>query len=436
MGTGTGKTLTSLKRVCANPTSKLLIVCPHNVLEQWEDVITSNFSDVKILHIKKELSAANKNLCIKNATNYNIIIVNFEILIKLPVLSSIVSDNWTIIIDESHRIKGMGNKTKRDKDGEKVSGRVKATSAALVLSDKTPWKIILTATPTQGNFGGYIDYYTQLKFLGYIDMTFEEFKKRYAVEMNMSIPGVPFPIPKIVGYKNISEIDSLLKLSCRYYKSKFGDFEPQHNKIMVTKSTKYARMVSSKVYDEIVLNNSARRRIAVKTMTTGTIIGKDLYGKDYIYVDNTIKLDWLEDFLKDTNETVAIYYQYNVELDALKALTKKLGKKTICINGATKNSYAEINHKNYDVMLGQYQAASQSLDGLQKKCHIMVLFSMPESSMLYTQSLGRINRDGQEQVPMYYYLIMKGTIDEQIYEMIEQKVEFSEAVLEGLTLKC
>jgi len=35
---------------------------------------------------------------------------------------------------------------------------------------------------------------------------------------------------------------------------------------------------------------------------------------------------------------------------------------------------------------------------------------------------------------MYYYLIMKGTIEEQIYAMIEQKVEFSEAVLEGLTL--
>lgn len=435
MGTGTGKTLTSLMRVCNNPTSKLLIVCPHNVLEQWQDVITSNFTGVKILEIKKSWSAEVKNNFIKVEKGYNTIIVNFEILSKLEVLSSIIDENWTIIIDESHRIKTMGNKTKRDKDGEKVSGRVKATSAALKLADNTPWKIILTATPTQGNFGGYIDYYTQLRFLGYTDMTYEQYKKYYAVEFKMAIAGVPFPVPKIVGYKHTEEIDTLLRLCCRYYKSKFGDFEPQHNKILVAKAPNYARTVSSKVYEEIVLNNSARRRIAVKTLTTGTIIGKDLYDKDCIYTDNTIKLDWLEDFLNDTKETVAIYYQYNVELASLKALMKKLGKKTIVINGATKNAYGEINNKTYDVMLGQYQAASQSLDGLQHKCHIMILFSMPESSTLYTQSLGRINRDGQPQVPMYYYLIMRGTLDEKIYEMIEQKVEFSEAVLEGLMLK-
>ena len=105
------------------------------------------------------------------------------------------------------------------------------------------------------------------------------------------------------------------------------------------------------------------------------------------------------------------------------------------INGATKDAYREINNKDYDVMLGQFQSASQSLDGLQKKCHIMIMFSMPESSLLYKQSLGRINRDGQEKVPMYYYLIMEKTIDVDIAEMIKNKIEFSEETLERIVIK-
>ncbi len=35
---------------------------------------------------------------------------------------------------------------------------------------------------------------------------------------------------------------------------------------------------------------------------------------------------------------------------------------------------------------------------------------------------------------MYYYLVTKGTIESDIYNMIEQKVEFSEEVLNKLLL--
>ena len=400
----------------------------------------ANFSEITVLQFGKNKSAKAKNDLLLSETGYNVVIVNFEIVTKLFNLCDILNDSWTIIVDESHRIKGVGNKTKKSKEDpeKKVSGRVKVTESVLALGDYTPWKIILTATPTQSNFGGYIDYYAQLKFLGYVDLTYEQFKSRHCIITKTSIPGVPFPLPKIIGYKDTTEIDTILKLSCKYYESKFGDFEPQHNKIFIEKAPNFARMHREKVYQEIVLNNGARSRIAQKTMATGVVMGKDLYGKDYIYEDNTLKLDWVEDFLKDTNETVAIYYQYNVELDSLKALCKKLGKRVITINGKTKDAYHEINERDYDIMLGQYQAASQSLDGLQYKCHIMILFSMPESSILHTQSIGRINRDGQPHVPMYYYLIMNGTLDVSINEMIEQKIFFSEEVLEGmaLTLKC
>ena len=435
MGTGTGKTLTSLFRFKENPTDKLLVVCPHNVLGQWKSVINSNFSDLHILQFKKSWSADRKNKELLNNNSVNCVIVNFEILHKMTNLNLIIDDNWTIIIDESHRIKDATMKKYKQPDGTRKREVTKVTGAALSLGLLTPWKIILTATPTQGMYGGYIDFFAQLKFLGYIDYNLATFKDRFVMETKKQIWGIPYPVPVITGYKNTSKIDNLLKLSCRYYESKFGDFEPQHNEIKIDKCSSYNKTKREREYKEILLNNSPRNRIGLKTLTTGTIMGRDFYGEKYTYEDNTNKIDWIKDFLKDTDETVCIYYQYNVELYALEALMKSLKKRYVIVNGKTENPYEEINNKDYDVMLGQFQSASQSLDGLQYKSHIMIFFSMPESSLYYKQSIGRINRDGQEKVPMYYYLIMDKTIDVKIWEMIQNKVEFSTETLERLMIE-
>ena len=90
--------------------------------------------------------------------------------------------------------------------------------------------------------------------------------------------------------------------------------------------------------------------------------------------------------------------------------------------------------KEFDVVIGQYEAFGESLDGLQYKCHLMVFFSMPDSSRAYRQSLGRIDRIGQTEMPVYYHLVMTKTIDEKIYEMVNNKVEFSEKDLNELTI--
>jgi hypothetical protein len=142
----------------------------------------------------------------------------------------------------------------------------------------------------------------------------------------------------------------------------------------------------------------------------------------------------LREFLEDTDEVVTIFYQYNVEKDLIVELLHNLGKSFVLVNGDTKDKYNEINNKTYDVVVGQYQAMSESLDGLQHKSHIMVMYSLPESSLTYKQALGRIDRIGQTKVPMYYYLVMKDTIDQSIYHLIEQKIEFSEETLDKLAV--
>lgn len=430
MKTGSGKTITSLARVMENETDNLLVICPQKVITQWQDVIKKH-TDIIPIDYKLSMTAKKKNDLFNdylkdNSIKKHCVVVNFDIIDKITCLDNYINDNWTIIVDESHKIKNMGT----------VKAPVKATHRCLQLGELTQYKIILTATPTEKEFGGYIDLYSQLKFLGYIDYSETYFKNNYCYIDKIQIPGMPFPIKKIIGY-NIEKIERdlrpILNATCRYYAPKYGDYEPQMIEVNIPKAKSYAKLLKERAYKEIIFDNVSAMRIGKKSLIGGKITGTNEYGDRFSYDDNNEKASWLEEFLSNTDEVVSVLYCYNVEKEKIIEVCDKLKKKYIIINGDVVDKPAELK-KDFDVVIGQYQAFSESLDGLQYKCHLMVFYSMPDSSLSYKQSLGRIDRIGQENVPTYYHLIMEGTIDEKIYDMLKNKVEFSEKELNNLSI--
>ncbi len=195
MKTGSGKTITSLARVEQNGTKNLLVICPQKIITQWWEVLEEH-TDFKILNYNLRITAKVKNELIEYFISNNIaskkcIVINYEILDKVKSIDRFINEDWTIIVDESHKIKNMGTTRKP----------VIATKRCLELGERTPYKIILTATPTEKENGGYIDLYSQLRFLGYIDYTESYFKNNFCYISKLQLPGMPFPIPKIVGYK-------------------------------------------------------------------------------------------------------------------------------------------------------------------------------------------------------------------------------------------
>ena len=424
MGTGTGKTLTSLARFEQNPTKNLLVICPQKIITQWWEVL-DNHTDLKPLKYNLKDSVEHKNNIISDylsddSNPHKCIVVNFEIISKLD-LDWAINEDWTIIIDESQKIKNIGS----------IRNPVKATRKCLELGELTPYKIILSATPTEKENGGYIDLYSQLRFLGYIDYSESYFKSNFCIIDKIQIPGMPFPISKIVGYKlkNINnELKPILNATCRYYVPKYGDYEPQKIKINIPRASNYSKLLRERCYGDIIFDNVSAMRIGKKSLIGGIVTGTNEFGDRFNYDDNSEKADWLEEFLSNTDEVVSVLYCYNVEKEKIVSVCEKLKKKYIVINGEVVDKPAELK-KDFDVVIGQYQAFSESLDGLQYKCHLMVFYSMPDSSLMYKQSLGRIDRIGQEKVPTYYHLIMNSTIDETIYNMLINKIEFSEKIL-------
>lgn len=426
MGTGTGKTYTSLQLMKKFKVDNILVISPHNALKQWKNNIKEHCPEYNVIETKPSWSSARINEELNKIDfegSKNAFVINYEMVFRLASLPRFVDNKWVIILDEMHRIRNYG--TERNPN--------KIVDYVLKLGEKTNYKIGLTATPTQGNYGGYIEYFPQLKFLGYTDLSFTEYYNKYAVWSMKSIAGLPFPIKTIEGYRKTNEIDELLQLIAKRYTPSYGDLEPQFFDIRFDKVKSYNRLLRSQSYKDLAFSNQMRKRIAKKTITTGTIAGKTVLGENKSYVDNTEKLDWLADFLKDVDSKVVVMYQYNVELNALKELAKKLGIKYDVINGSVKDKNAVVT-KDWQVLFGQYQAMSEALDGLQYVTNKMVLFSLPESSLHYKQVLGRIDRLGQTKVPMYYLLVMEGTIDEAIKESIDNKLEFSEETLNRLEI--
>ena len=428
MKTGSGKTLTSLERFSRNPTNNLLVICPQKIVSQWWEVLETN-TDLKPCRYNMSWSSQKKNLSVDKYLHSDIknkcVVINFDIINKIDIKWAL-NDDWTIIVDESHKIKNIGT----------TRSPVKTTAMVLELGKLTPWKIILTATPTEKEYGGFIDFYSQLKFLGYIDYSYQLFKNRYCREEKMQLPGMPFPIKKIIGYRMEyvdKEIKPILKSCCRYYAPKYSDYEPDLIKISIERCPNYPKMLENRAYKEITFDNVSAFRIGKKTLISGVVSGTDEYGVRHLYEDNTLKIDWLEEFLSNTDDIVSILYNFNVEKDLIIKVCEKLKKKYVIINGEIKDKPSELN-KEFDVVIGQYEAFGESLDGLQYKCHLMVFYSMPESSRIYRQSLGRIDRIGQTEMPVYYHLVMTATIDEKIYEMLKNKVEFSILELNLLTI--
>ena len=422
--TGGGKTITSLARVMQNKTNHLLVICPQKVISQWWEVL-DNHTEFNTLKYNLKDSVEHKNNIISDylsdtSNPHKCIVVNFEIISKLD-LDWAINEDWTIIIDESQKIKNIGS----------IRNPVKATRKCLELGEHTPYKIILTATPTEKENGGYIDLYSQLRFLGYIDYSESYFKSNFCIIDKIQIPGMPFPISKIVGYKLKkinNELKPILNATCRYYVPKYGDYEPQKIKINIPRASNYSKLLRERCYGDIIFDNVSAMRIGKKSLIGGIVTGTNEFGDRFNYDDNNEKADWLEEFLSNTDEVVSVLYCYNVEKEKIVSVCKKLKKKYIVINGEVVDKPAELK-KDFDVVIGQYQAFSESLDGLQYKCHLMVFYSMPDSSLMYKQSLGRIDRIGQKEVPIYYHLIMNSTIDETIYTMLKNKIEFSEKIL-------
>ena len=416
MDVGTGKSITSLalyeQKLVQKKCKKLLIVCLCAKLNEWKCDCERFFPFSRVIILDNKKKSKEKFLY----GDFDIAIINFEKTWRYEDLR-LINNDYYIIIDESHKIK---------EPTTKVGKFMKE------ISYLTPYKCILTATP-MGN--GYIDLYNQFYFLGLIGTSYQQFKDDYCNEQLIYYPGMR-PFKKIVGYHHTEELDLLVNKYARYYERKIDDdLVPSEIVIPFELDKNYNKIAKNRVYEDISLDKVTSKRLGLKSLCSGTIMGNALVDANgdlhREYQLNTYKLDWVKSFLEDFNERVVIFYMFDHQRDQLYDMIKKT-KRPVARYCAEYKEEDIFNENDNAVVLVQYKSGSTGIDWL-KQSYVCIFYCLCDSYIEFYQAKGRINRVGQTKKPLYYILVAKGknSVDELNYKALKERQDFNDEWFEN-----
>lgn len=157
----------------------------------------------------------------------------------------------------------------------------------------------------------------------------------------------------------------------------------------------------------------------------GGTLTNELDKSNYFTMDS-LKLERLLEIV-EANEKSIIVCRYNNEVDRIFTLLEKFcgpDRWIGAITGETKNKHEvleEIRKKEHYTLIVN---ASCSEGWELPECPLMVFYSYSFSLKDYIQMIGRIQRINNIKKNTYLSLIVKGTIDEDVYTTIQRKQDF------------
>ena len=155
------------------------------------------------------------------------------------------------------------------------------------------------------------------------------------------------------------------------------------------------------------------------------------------YKGDSGKLDSLRDLLSqiaEGNHRVLIFSQFRGMLDRIEEELPQLGLTSFKITGSTPSQDRQemtkaFNQGERDVFLISLKAGGVGLN--LTGADTVVLVDLWWNPAVESQAIGRAHRMGQEQAVEVYRLVTRGTIEEKIQELQEQKRNLVSEVLDG-----
>lgn len=384
----TGKTVTALTLAKLWNCTDNIIICPKKAIPVWRQEIALVGLDQEYFEIYSFESFRIKQR---------------DILRRVDLT----------IIDESHRIKERGSQQ---------------TKACWKLGKLSQYRLILSGSP-QGN--GMEDYYSQLRFIRPdLFPTWGRFSERYLITGERFINGREDPFPTIEGYQNQEEFKRILKsISYRVTREEVATVKT------LIRSRKYPVIPGeafSQAYAE--LETALMTEIQGNLVTASMILTKALklhqlcggYLKDdegtthHVHSD---KLDFLWGLLDGELKglSTCVVANYKAEMDAIAQGLDERGISYVQIRG--KHQYDPKDRSQITLL---NPSAGEAIN-LAHHQH-MVIFSMNYSYLKWEQFKDRIVLVDTP-VAKYYYLLVKGSMDEVVYDAVVEKKKLSEAVL-------
>lgn len=391
---GLGKTFTGSEKMMSFRNHRNLIVCQKSKIRDWMEHLSTYYKNTIVINypeMHKKLSV--QDIMMYTNTSTVIVVINYELLWRRSDLYKFAYD-CCLMLDESSLI--QNNKAKQTK---------------FILSLRPKQVILLSGTPCSGK---YENLWSQSKLLNF-GMSKTEFENRFVnwELLNVGMRYVRIPNRKF-PYKNVEELKSEFRQHGAVFLKTNECFdlpEQTFKKVYVDQNRDYKLFKKNHVLEK-----------EERTLVGDTTLGLRLGLRELCGMYSKEKLTAFDDLLASTNDRLIVFYNFNEELNKLKAIAEQHDKPISEVNGKTKDLSAYETDDN-SITFCQYQAGSMGLN--LQKANKVIYYTLPEKSDLFEQSKKRIHRIGQDKPCFYYIMLVNGSIEEIILKTLERREDFT-----------
>lgn len=397
---GLGKTFVGAEKMYLLNNALNLVICQKSKIDDWVQHFEDYYPNHAVFNLtqKKQMDMFKYLIDTETYSDYDcqtIGVINYDLTFRRSWLLNL--HNFTLMLDESSLI--TNETAKRSK---------------FILKMDPESVILLSGTPTAGK---YERLWSQVQLLGW-KIKKKTFWNSY-VETQWIEKGGGFKQEVVIGYKNVNHLKKkLTQYGAVFVKTKEVLDLPEQleQKIMfkVTKEYKFFIKNSYLMIDddtELVGDNNL-----TKTLYARQLCGQ--YHKE--------KLEGFKDLVQSTEDRLIVFYNFTAEYEAMKAIAEELERPVSVVRGGEddRSAYEESDNS---ITFIQYQAGA--MGGNFQKANKVIYFTLPlgkGSCDLWEQSKKRIHRIGQNNTCFYYYLLVKGSIEEKNLAALQEGKELTD----------
>lgn len=417
---GIGKTLESIFAVEIAELFPCLVVVPSNVKYTWKNVWlnTNPNRSVTVINSGKEID-----------WDADVIIITYGMLgvrekyegkdgeIKyrfIPKFSELINMNWgSQIFDEFHNTKH--NKRIKSEIIKKISKNVE-------------YKVGLTGTAIEKKVKEIIN---PLIILGWFETLFGNWRRfifRYC-DAKPTKFGMDYK-----GASNTIELNEILRDYC-YFRRELSEVKKDLPSLQ--KTVNWVDLDSRRKYDKA--ENDLRAYIKE---TGGNIAGVEM--AEFLVLRNVLRQlacelkyksikEWIDNFLSSTDRKLLVF---GIHVKLLEKFHSEYDSYLIYGNTKDKDKFNYVEEfkkpNGKRIMFGNMISMGTGTDGLQHGCSDMLVMELPDNPSKLEQAISRIKRDGQKNSTNCNFMLGIDTIDNVMYENLNEEMIVTNAVNKGV----
>lgn len=401
---GLGKTFVGAEKMYLLNNAVNVVICQKSKIDDWVQHFKEYYPSDRVMNLTKKSEAINFRTLVDTKELYNkdvqiIGVINYETAFRRDWLLKL--QGFTLMLDESSLI--TNETAKRSK---------------FILKMQPESVILLSGTPTAGK---YERLWSQVQLLGW-NITKKAFWSSY-VQTEWVENGGGFKREVITGYKHTEHLKKkLADHGCIFMKTADVIELPEQTEQKIffksTKEYRYFIKNSYLMFDDVEL-------VGDNSLT------KMLYARQLCGQYHKEKLQGLRDLVESTQDRLIVFYNFTAELEAMQQVLNDLNRHYSVVNGSKKDLTA-YDQADDSITFIQYQAGA--MGGNYQKANKIIYFTLPlgkGSCDMWEQSKKRIHRIGQAKPCFYYYLLVKGTVEERNLAALKEGKELTDELFKN-----